>query len=60
MHDFFLFVNVTLWNVLHSAKWYRKADIYETYTRKQVGNPFQSVVPAFTYGNTTEKNLKSQ
>jgi hypothetical protein len=49
------FFYVTIWNVLHSVKWYRKADIYETYTRKQVVNPFQSVVPAFTYDNNTGK-----
>jgi len=52
MHDFFLFVNVTIWNALHSVKLFRKADVYEKNTRKQVVNSFQSILPAFTYGKS--------
>jgi hypothetical protein len=51
----YLFVNVAFSNVYYSVKRNRKADIYETHTRKHVVNPFQTVVLAFTYGSNKGK-----
>jgi hypothetical protein len=36
----------------YTVKLFRKADVYEKHTRKQVVNSFQSIVPAFTYGKS--------